>query len=90
MELRQSTAAWGVIAAGVVAYELLAKDDELLTDQVHRVINGENRALKWATVGLIGTTALHLCGVFDKLGLEAVDPFHQVFGRVRDACRSDC
>ena len=67
--------AWGVMAAGIVAYELAAPQGELLSEGVDRALE-HNRLL---TTAAIGVTALHLLNVIPP----RYDPFKVVLDLLR-------
>lgn len=59
--------AWAGLAAGVVAYDILCPDGEMLSEGVDRGLEGH----RWATIAAIGVTALHLLNTLP----EQIDPF---------------
>lgn len=69
--MRPSEAAWGGLAAAIAAYEYFAPDDELMTDQAHRLLKHERKVVRYATRAVIGVTALHLLGLMPR----AIDPY---------------
>lgn len=70
--MRPSTKAWGVLVAGVAAYDVLSPSGETLSEGIDRALERHpvSRAL---TLAAIGVTALHLANVLP----EEVDPFHR-------------
>lgn len=67
--------AWGVMVAGIVAYEAYAAiklEDQLLTDGASRFM----QRYPLVTSFVIGSTALHLMGVYKTLGIRYLDPLH--------------
>lgn len=70
---KPATIAWGVLAAGVAAYEIRCPEGETLSEGVDRAL--ENKKFKSIVVGGIAVTALHLCNVLP----ERLDPYHQLF-----------
>lgn len=80
---RSSEMAWAGLAAGVAVYEALAPEGELMTNQAHRWIESDNRAVRAATIGTIGITALHLLDILPP----KVDPYHWI-GKAAVAIRS--
>ena len=72
MERLKASHAWSVIGLGVLAYELLAKDEQLLSSGVDRALE-RSPASRMATTAGIGITALHLLNMLP----ESVDPLHQ-------------
>lgn len=76
--MRASSKAWLGLAVGIAVYEALAPPDELLTDQSHRLVEHENKAVRIASKAVIGATALHLAGVFKHLDAEWADPYHHI------------
>ena len=71
---RPSGVAWSALALGILAYEVLAEDDELLTDQSWRSIDSQNKLRQVSTYFTIGATALHLLRLLPK----SVDPYHYI------------
>jgi hypothetical protein len=73
--VRKSDHAWLALAGGVAAYDLMATDDELLTDAARRYFKSQ----PVATASMILMTGLHLIG-----GLPHwCDPFALVFATTR-------
>lgn len=70
---RPSTIAWGVLAAGVAAYDLACPKGETLSEGVDGFM--ESRVGRFATLATIGTFALHLANLIP----EGYDPIHAVF-----------
>src|ERR1700739_997114 len=56
--MRNSDLAWGPLAGGVTAYDLIATDDEQLTNAARRYFKSQ----PIATVSMILVTGLHLLG----------------------------
>src|ERR1700748_2707463 len=56
--MRNSDRAWVALASGVAAYDLIATDDELLTNAARR----DFKSQPIATVSMILVTGLHLIG----------------------------
>ena len=56
--MRNSDRAWVALASGVAAYDLIATDDELLTNAARRYFKSQ----PIATVSMILVTGLHLFG----------------------------
>jgi hypothetical protein len=56
--MRNSDRAWVALAGGVAAYDLIATDDEQLTNAARRYFKSQ----PIATVSMILVTALHLVG----------------------------
>jgi hypothetical protein len=56
--MRKSDRAWVALAGGVAAYDLIATDDEQLTNAARRYFKSQ----PIATVSMILVTALHLVG----------------------------
>jgi hypothetical protein len=56
--MRNSDRAWVALAGGVAAYDLIATDDELLTNAARRYFKSQ----PIATASMILVTALHLVG----------------------------
>lgn len=69
--MRPSTKAWGVLVAGVAAYDVLSPRGETLSEGIDGALEGSpyKRA---ATLGAIAITALHLSNALP----ERYDPFH--------------
>lgn len=70
MEHLKAKYAWSAIGLGVLVFELMAKDEELLSSAVDRALE-RSPASRMATIAGIGATALHLLNVLPP----AVDPF---------------
>jgi hypothetical protein len=68
--MKPSDRAWMFLAGGVVAYELLALDNELMSEAVDRYL--ESRPI--LTRSVIITVALHLLNVLPK----QIDPLAQL------------
>lgn len=69
--------AWLAMALGIAAYEGYAVwrlEDQLLTDGAARLMV----RYPVATSFVIGSTALHLLGVYKALGIRYLDPLHMV------------
>jgi hypothetical protein len=67
--------AWAALAAGIIGWEVFAwlkLEDQLLTDAAHRYME------RWpiVTAVAVGTTALHLTGVYKALNIKYLDPLH--------------
>ena len=58
MKMRDSDRAWVALAGGVAAYDLIATDDEQLTNAARRYFKSQ----PIATVSMILVTGLHLIG----------------------------
>lgn len=56
--MRNSDRAWMALAGGVAAYDLIATDDEQLTNAARRYFKSQ----PFATVSMILVTGLHLIG----------------------------
>jgi hypothetical protein len=69
--MRKSDRAWLALAGGVAAYDLIATDDELLSDAARRYF----KSAPVATAALILMTGLHLIGGLPRW----CDPFSLVF-----------
>lgn len=69
---RPSTIAWGVLAAGVAAYDIYSPEGETLSERVDDWL--ENPISKAVAISAIGVTALHLANVLP----EKIDPFHRL------------
>ncbi|WP_440220940.1 DUF7427 family protein [Dietzia sp. MNB45] len=67
---RPSTAAWGVLAGGVLAYDLLSPNGETLSERCDDWIESHRAA----TYAAIGVTALHLANLLP----QRVDPFYRL------------
>lgn len=65
---------WMAVGALVGAYELFCPENELLSQGVDRAI--EKHPL--LVTAAIGAVAFHLANVYEHLGLEAIDPIHQL------------
>ena len=73
--MRKSDHAWLALAGGVAAYDLIATDDELLTDAARRYFKSQ----PVATASVILMTGLHLIGGLPNW----CDPFALLFARTR-------
>jgi hypothetical protein len=73
--MRNSDRAWLALAGGVAAYDLIATDDELLTDAARRYF----KSAPIATGSMILVTGLHLVGGLPRW----CDPFTLVFTAFR-------
>jgi DNA polymerase III psi subunit len=68
------TVGWGLLTAGVIAWDLLAP--ETLSGAVDRAL--EHNRMKYVAIGAVAITAAHLLNGFERLGIEALDPFHHL------------
>ena len=68
---KPSTVAWGVLATGVAAYDVLCPQGETLSEGVDRAL--ETRSGRVLAIGAVALTAAHLINLLP----ERVDPFHQ-------------
>lgn len=75
-----SNVAWGVLAAGVTAYEILAPEGELLSEAVDRAL--DRPYARYMAIGAVAVTACHLLNIFEHFGIEHLDPIHQL-GRLK-------
>ena len=73
--MRKSDRAWLALAGGVAAYDLIATDDELLTDAARRYFKSQ----PFATGSMILVTGLHLVGALPRWS----DPFTLLFATGR-------
>lgn len=75
-QIRPDTAekAWVGILGAVALYEAYCKPNELLSCGADRMIERHPIATRLA----IGITAMHLANGFESLGLEKLDPLHQI------------
>jgi hypothetical protein len=73
--MRNSDRAWVALAAGVAAYDLVAIDEEQLTDAARRYFKSQ----PVATASMILVTGLHLVGGI----LQWCDPFALLFAAYR-------
>lgn len=74
--MRSSERAWIVLGVGILGYEVLAKEGELLSEQIDRWLERH----RFFTTAAVMITAAHLLNWLPK----RVDPFHLVFsGRGR-------
>lgn len=58
--LGPSDVAWLALAAGIIAYEVTARDGELMSEAVDRYL----RAHPWLTRAVIAATACHLANAY--------------------------
>ena len=75
MERLNAKRGWQMLGLGVLAYELLAPEGELLSEGVDRSLE-RHRVL---TTAAIGVTALHLLNLIPI----NLDPFHHAHALVR-------
>ena len=73
--MRKSDGAWLALAGGVAAYDLIATDDELLSDAARRYFKSQ----PVATASIILLTGLHLVGGLPHWS----DPFALFFATCR-------
>lgn len=66
---------WAAIGLGVLAYEILCPDGELLSEGVDRALEKHPAATRLA----IGAVALHLMNVLP----ERIDPVHRLASIIR-------
>lgn len=69
---RPSTLAWGVLAAGVAAYDIASPPGETLSERVDDWL--EKPMPRVLALGAIGVTAAHLANFLP----ERYDPFHRL------------
>lgn len=69
--------AWTAIGVGVLAYEMVAPEGELLSEGVDRAL--EHDIGRYLTVGAVAVTACHLLNLLP----EKLDPIHQVANKTR-------
>lgn len=69
---KPSTLAWGTLAAGVAAYDILCPQGETMSEAVDRAL--ERPKARYAALGAIAITACHLANLIP----EQIDPFHQL------------
>lgn len=75
MERHLANYAWAALAAGIIAYDVLAPDGETLSEGVDRAL--ERHPV--ATLATIGTVALHLANILPP----AIDPLHRLGNLIR-------
>ena len=68
---RPASVAWGVLGAGVIAYDILCPPGETLSEGVDRAL--EHEKYKRVALGAIAITAAHLANLIP----QNVDPFHR-------------
>jgi len=68
--IRPGTIAWAAAVGGILAYEVLAPDDELMSEAVDRAL----QRYPWTTRILIATLGLHLANLLP----ERIDPLHHL------------
>jgi hypothetical protein len=68
---------WGAIGASVVAYDLLCKPGETLSDSADTAIESHPLLTRLA----IGATALHLANLIPKP--DKLDPIHIAFKKIK-------
>lgn len=67
---RTGTIAWVATIGGILLYEVLAPDDELMSEAVDRALT----KYPWTTRALIATLGLHLANLLP----ERIDPLHHL------------
>ncbi|MBA3679089.1 hypothetical protein H0W80_02775 [Candidatus Saccharibacteria bacterium] len=70
-----SNLAWGVIGAGVVAYEYLCPENETLSAGFDRFL--EHRYGRYAAIGIVAIAGAHLLNIYEHFGVQHLDPLHQ-------------
>lgn len=70
--MRASDLAWVALGAGVIAYDVLAAENEMLSEAADRYM----LAHPWLTRAAAFTVAAHLCNVVPP----RADPIHLLFG----------
>lgn len=70
-EMRPADRAWLTLASGIVAYELAAVEDELLSEAADRYMS----AHPWITRAVTAAVAMHLCNIIP----DRYDPLHHLF-----------
>jgi hypothetical protein len=78
MERLKATDAWKVLGLGVLAYELLCPEGELLSEGVDRALE-HSKVARYATLGAIAVTATHLANLLPN----QIDPFHHAHKLVK-------
>ena len=68
---KPSSIAWGTLAAGVIAYDVLCPKGETLSEAVDSAL--EHPIKRIAALGGIAITACHLANLLP----QQIDPFHQ-------------
>lgn len=74
-DLKPSTKAWGALVMGVIAYDLLCKEGETLSEGMDHFI--EKHPV--ISLGAIAVTAGHLSNIIP----EQYDPIHRLVSHVR-------
>lgn len=69
---RPSHVAWGVLGAGVLAYEVTCPQGETLSEGLDDLL--EKSTTKAAIMAAVGVTALHLVNILP----QKIDPYHQL------------
>lgn len=69
---RPSTVAWGVLAAGVAAYDIMSPPGETLSERMDSWLDSPRS--KAMAIGTVAVTAAHLLNILP----ERVDPFHRL------------
>lgn len=72
--MRTSEKAWAALGIGIAAYEVIAPKDELLSEQVDRWMESDNKLIRYGTPIAIGIVALHLANLLD----DRIDPLHLI------------
>ncbi len=74
--MRAASKAWIGLAAGIIAYDVLAPPGETLSEACDRAME----RYPVGTILTIGTVALHLANVLP----QSIDPIHQLAKRIRN------
>lgn len=83
--MRPSDAAWITLGTGVLVYEALAKDQELLSHGVDRYLETH----PWLSRGVVALVALHLLNLLPPIvdPLAQIEVLRTVARRVYHKCR---
>ncbi len=73
--MRAADRAWLAMAGGIVVYELVASEGELLSEAADRYMLHH----PWITRAVAFSVAMHLCNMIP----DRYDPLHQLFGAKR-------
>lgn len=73
---KPSNLAWAILGASVVTYDILAPEGETMSEAVDRAL--ERPVGRILAVGAVALTSAHLLNVFDRFGVQHLDPVHMI------------
>lgn len=80
-EHHPSNKAWIALVAGVAIYDYLAPVGETMSEGFDRYLRHPLGRI--AAIGAVALTSAHLLNVYERFGMEQVDPIHQLAVRFR-------